>query len=93
MAELRDRVVVKLNECIGITDIDAAQDGDATFGSRITNIAQLLHNLIPSFCKFAFASCAQKYARTRNRKETTQLQTNTQTSSGNDRGTTFVQSR
>ena len=93
MAKLRDRVVVKSIECIGITDINAAQDGDAAFRPWITNIAQLVDNLISSFCELAFASCAQKYARTCNCKETTQLQTNTQTASGNDRGATFMQSR
>ena len=93
MAKLRDRMVVKSIECIGITDINAAQNGDAAFGSWITNIAQLVDNLISSFRELAFASCAQKYARTCNCKETTQLQTNTQTASGNDCGATFMQSR
>ena len=90
MAKLRDRVVVKSIECIGITDINTAQDGDAALRSWITNIAQLVDNLISSFRELAFASCAQKYARTCNCKETTQLQTNAQTSSGNDRGATFM---
>jgi hypothetical protein len=93
MAEFRDCVVVKSIERMGIAYIDTTEDDYATFGPWVTNIAELADYLISSFGKLILASCAEKHARTRNRKETPQLETNTQTSSGYDRGATFMQSR
>ena len=90
MAELRDCVVVKPIECIGVTHINPAQNSHTAFRPWVTDIAELLDNLLASFCQLTLASCAEEYSGTCDRKKAPQLKADTQTASGDNRGTALV---